>query len=163
LKEARQHLRGKLGKKRQNETVGEFYERMRQAGLKIIREHPEDVLEISLEGTRSFFGGASYILSWLNIDESRPTRKISHSLLLFCYILTAAGMILSLKRGNRTVHLFLISLPVYILLISVTTPGSFVRYRMPVTPIFCLYAAAALGELLKQIRGRNLAREVQTP
>jgi len=148
-------LQQKLGAKAKNESEGAYYERMRAEGLRIIRKHPEKIIPMTIQGMGQFLGGVPYILSWLRVDKNAFTVAAARAALWIFYFCVIVGGITSLRMGHGLAHIFLISIPLYVALISSPSPQCFVRYRAPVTPILCLYAAAGLMYLFSTWKQRT--------
>ncbi|MCI0415830.1 glycosyltransferase family 39 protein [bacterium] len=152
LKEARTRFESKLGRRKQTESIGDYHERMRSEGIRIIRQHPGEIIPITLHGLRKFFFGVPFILYPLHIRETVVAVTLGATLLGVFYFFCVAGILISLRSGHGLSHFLFLSICMYITLISATNQECIPRYRVPVAPILCLYAAASLGYLFEKRR-----------
>jgi len=132
---------------RGTESEGSYYDRMHRAGVRILRDHPVQALEDSLQGLRSeLFAVRSKFFEYLGVQPV-PDAVVYGALagLLVFYAACLYGIALVIReRRNLYAHAFVLGIAVYVLLVS-AGPEAFggrgERFRAPIVPILVLYAA----------------------
>jgi 4-amino-4-deoxy-L-arabinose transferase-like glycosyltransferase len=146
LLEAKDKLVADFGP-RGTESEGSYYDRMHRAGVRILRDHPVQALEDSLQGLRSeLFAVRSKFFEYLGVQPV-PDAVVYGALagLLVFYAACLYGIALVIReRRNLYAHAFVLGIAVYVLLVS-AGPEAFggrgERFRAPIVPILVLYAA----------------------
>ncbi|HEV7760446.1 MAG TPA: phospholipid carrier-dependent glycosyltransferase [Acidimicrobiales bacterium] len=133
---------------------GEYYDRAQRAGLDILRDEPVLAAreyaravygQVVQSGWRSAF---EYVLG-----DSPPTLLVAPGLLVVWGIeaLAVVGAVAALRRPGpqRWTHVLIVGLAVYVIAVTAAGPdaGGGYRFRIPIWPIWCLYAAFGLQAL----------------
>ena len=136
----------------QGKPLARTYDRMYDAGIRVIRNDPKAATIAALTGSAYMAiepGTVTMELPKYFHLVGIPGLKIglAGALAMF-YGLAAYGIVLTIRRNkrNRIGHGFALALVVYIFAISHNESGA--RFRVPVSPILTLFVACAIAELL---------------
>jgi 4-amino-4-deoxy-L-arabinose transferase-like glycosyltransferase len=140
---------------------GEYYDRAQREALDILRSEP---LLAAREYVRGVYGQVVQS-GWRSafevfLGESPPTVLVAPGLLVVWGIeaLALVGAVAALRRPGpeRRAHLLIVGLAVYVILVTAAGPdaGGGYRFRIPIWPIWCLYAALGLQALRPTLAAR---------
>ena len=140
---------------------GEYYDRAQHAALDILRDEP---LLTAREYARGVYGqviqsGWRSAFEYVLGDEP-PTILVAPGLLVVwaVEILAVVGAVAALRRPGpeRWAHVLIVGLVVYVILVTAAGPdaGGGYRFRIPIWPIWSLYAALGLQALRARLPTR---------
>jgi 4-amino-4-deoxy-L-arabinose transferase-like glycosyltransferase len=149
---------------------GEYYASAQSAALDILRAEP---LLAAREYVRAVYGQIVQS-GWRDAyevvrGETPPAVLVAPGLLVVWGIeaLAAVGALTALRRRGtgleRWAHVVIVGLAVYVVLATAAGPdaGGGFRFRIPIWPIWCLYAAIGVQELRSRWAGRQQRRREQ--
>ena len=154
LPEVRDEFLAHFGRPRSGEPVGPYYDQMYQTGLEIVIDHPLTLAIISARGfTSETFGVASTIFPYLGIGESPALLAVARTSVGLYWVLVLFGAAALLRTPGRQRAPALLSalVVVYVLAIS-AGPEAYSRFRAPVAPIMCVFAAGGVALLMRFVQ-----------
>jgi 4-amino-4-deoxy-L-arabinose transferase-like glycosyltransferase len=157
---AKEQVLDEFGSRRRGESEGQYLDRMYRAGIEIVLDHPGATARAtatSVAGTA--LGVRHTILPHLRIAESSSTIRLAQSLLIATWGLAIVGVLLSVRndRVHRTGHAIAVTTISYVILVSALAGGDYSRFRAPVMPIVCVYAACGAAALISALTRRAVA------
>lgn len=147
-------------------SQAELYSRWKREGLKLLRRHPLLVLKTQFKGiVRILFGpGGGTLSQYINgtalASIETPLRRLSFAYLFLLYlcIITAVvclGRTIPLKapifKTFLPQHIFLGIIAFYLLIVP-AGPEAYSRFRIPLMPIFSLYAGLGGTRILLHVK-----------
>ncbi len=138
------------------EGQGPYLDAMFDEGRKILLRHPFTSARVSLAGETSLlFGVKIDLYPKLRLDPSTWRNTLARIGLILFYIVTLFGIVRTLWsiRHNDVgpAHVVVLLLVGSVLLVS-AGPASTPRFRVPVTPLLCLYFAYGLVTIAQHVR-----------
>jgi 4-amino-4-deoxy-L-arabinose transferase-like glycosyltransferase len=130
-------------------SPGAFYGHMAERGLSIQTDHALALGLVTLAGSARVLGGlgGESVFPYLGItDPSSVLLGIAGFLLVLFYALAGVGAVSAFRsRAHRWEHALLLTVVVYVLVVSSQLPES--RFRAPIMPILCCYVTAGIARL----------------
>jgi hypothetical protein len=141
---------------------GEYYDRAQSAAVDILRSDP---LRTAREYARGVYGqvvqsGWRSALEYV-LGDSPPAILVAPGLPLVWAVeaLAVVGAVVALRRPGRQrwAHVLIVGLAVYVILVTAAGPdaGGGYRFRIPIWPIWALYAGLGLQAILEYRRNKR--------
>ncbi len=142
---------------------GPGFDEMSSRGFRIVTRHPFQSVEIVLEGLgREVFGpGADTVGRFLYVDSSPPLTAALFVWNLLVWSLALVGAVVALRSSLRAFWVFLMTVLVYVLVISAGSETS-ARFRTPLVPLIALLAAVGAQRIVRSRRETRARRRVRT-
>jgi hypothetical protein len=168
---------------------GAYYGRAQRAGLDVLRSEPELATRQAVKGVYSQLVQSGWVSAFRYLTGAGPPAPVRLAGLLVVWTveaLAALGMVAALRRGagasperegraqpddgveaaaargrQRVAHALTIALIAYTIAAGAGPEAADgARFRTPLWPIWCLYAAVGVGALVTWWRGRRRSPEV---
>ncbi len=142
---------------------GPGFDEMSSRGFRIVTRHPVQSGQLVLEGLgREIFGpGADTVSRFLDVGPSPPLTAGLFLWNLLMWSLALVGVIVALRSRLRAFWVFLMSLLVYVLVISAGSETS-ARFRTPLVPLVALLAALGAQCTARRWREERARRRRRT-
>jgi 4-amino-4-deoxy-L-arabinose transferase-like glycosyltransferase len=142
---------------------GPGFDEMSSRGFRIVTRHPLQSADIVLEGLgRETFGpGADTVSRFLHIRSSPLLTAGLFVWNLMMWSLALVGAIFALRSSLRAFWVFLMSVLVYVLVISSGSESS-ARFRTPLVPLVALLAALGVQRIARRVREERARHRLGT-
>lgn len=143
---------------------GQYYGRAQQEGLEILRSEPQLVARQFVRGVYSQLVQSGWGDAFGYLTGQPPPGLIRAGGLLEVWgveALALVGVALSLRRRGpeRFAHVLTVALVAYMIVVSAGPEAAAGhRFRVPIWPILCIYAAIGLDGIVRVVRERRAGR-----
>jgi 4-amino-4-deoxy-L-arabinose transferase-like glycosyltransferase len=142
---------------------GHSFDEMSSRGFRIVTRHPFQSAQIVLAGLgREIFGpGADTVSRFLHVHSSPLLTGGLFVWNILVWSLALVGAIVALRSSLRAFWVFLMSVLVYVLVISAGSESS-ARFRTPLVPLIALLAALGAQRIVRSMREERARRRLTT-
>jgi hypothetical protein len=135
---------------------GPSWDEMGRRGTKILVQHPVQTAEVMVKGlVREVAGpGTEKVSRYLHIRSSLPLVALLALWNALLWLLALVGAVVGLRSSHRWFWGFVISLVVYVVVVSAGAVAES-RMRAPLVPLLALLAALGTRHIVKSLRGNR--------
>jgi 4-amino-4-deoxy-L-arabinose transferase-like glycosyltransferase len=152
--DVQEDLSAEFGPRPPDEAQGPYYERMFAEGVNIVRDEPLLFAVVTWRGfLANVFGDArdtERILGYLGVTPAPQWRFLGYGFKAMVWSLAITGLISARKLPGRFGGAALLGATTFYVLAISAGPESYSRFRVPVTPLMMVLAAAGLYWLFQR-------------
>jgi 4-amino-4-deoxy-L-arabinose transferase-like glycosyltransferase len=137
---------------------GPGYDEMSSKGLRIMAKHPVQAAKVVVAGAaREVLGpGADTVGRYLHVRSSHALTGVLFVWNLLLWAFALVGAVVALRSRWRMFWVFVISLLVYVVVVSAGAESG-ARYRTPIVPLLAILAAFGIRSVVTSLRASSVA------